>query len=482
MLWIIPYSAEPIVEFRNGIIIDGTGTKPVKGSVWVRGDSIVAVGKKGPVASIVKDLKGLVIAPGFIDSHSHADGNIEKFPDAESQVFQGITTAIIGQDGFLSGTFEKVVTNIQQAHPSINFAAFTGHNSIRTKVMGQDQNRPPSKKELDSMKALVKEDMKAGALGLSTGLEYLPGFYSHVDEIIACAKVAKKFGGSYVSHIRSEDRQIMESIDELIKISKEAKLPARISHIKLGLPSVWGQNKEVKAKMDRARSAGLQVSCDIYPYPYWQSTITVITNRKDWEKVEVWRDAIAETGGPQNILLSDYSAKPEWKGKTILQISELEKQKPEDIVHGIVQSKLGAEVIVTSMKEKDIEAFMRLPYASICSDGGIKGSHPRGAGSFPRVLARYVREKKLLSLQEAIRKMTSLPASYHSFRDRGRIAPNFKADLVVFDPKKIQDRATPVNPTALSEGISMVMVNGALVIDGGKMTVNRPGRILRHTQ
>lgn len=418
----------PIIELRNAVIIDGTGKKGVMGSVWFQGDSILAVGKRGPRAMVVKDLHGLTLTPGFIDSHSHADGKISADPSARSQVTQGITTAIVGQDGGLNGTFTEAMAAIKKAGPAINYAAFSGHNSIREKVMGENQNRPPSDEEQEKMKALVEEDMKAGALGLSTGLEYLPGFYSKTEEVIELAKVASKYGGSYISHMRSEDRTMMESIDELIRIAREAKLPAEISHIKLGLPMVWGRTKEVETKIRTANGQGLKIGADIYPYTYWQSTITVITNRKDWERLDTWKEAIAETGGAQNIRLSDYAPKPGWNGKTIDVIAKSINQTPEKVVQDIVLSKKPASVIVTAMTEKDIEAFMKMTWTAICSDGGIMGSHPRSAGTFPRVLGYYVRERKVLPIEEAIRRMTSLPASRFRFADRGVIAVGKKAD------------------------------------------------------
>ncbi len=470
--------APPIIELRNAIIVDGSGSKGVRGSVWFKGDTIVAVGKRGPRATVVKDLHGLTLAPGFIDSHSHADGKIAADPSAKSQVTQGITTAIVGQDGGLSGTFVEAMEAIRKVAPAINYAAFTGHNSIREKVMGENQNRVPTTEELEKMKALVEADMKAGALGLSTGLEYLPGFYSKTEEVIELAKVASRYGGSYISHMRSEDRTMMESIDELIRIAREAKMPAEISHIKLGLPMVWGRTKEVEDKIRTANASGLKISADIYPYTYWQSTITVITNRKDWDRLDTWKEAIEETGGAQNIRLSDYAPKPEWNGKTIDVIAKSLGQSPEKVVQDIVLSKKPASVIVTAMTEKDIETFLKMPWTAICSDGGIMGSHPRSAGTFPRVLGYYVRERKVLPLEEAIRRMTSMPAARFRLPDRGLIAVGKKADLVVFNPKTIRDFATPANPGALSVGISIVVVNGSFVMDDGAMKPHRPGRIL----
>ena len=480
------------IIFTNATIIDGTGKPAFVGAVKVQGDKIVAVTEMYDAAPEEKviDANGLVLAPGFIDSHSHADGGIKAEPAASSPVFQGITTAVVGQDGFLPASYQDSMSAILQVKPSINFAAFTGHNAIRGKILGQDYKRPATEAEIAKMKTLVETDMKAGALGLSTGLEYNPGFYSKTEEVIELAKIASKYQGSYISHMRSEDREMMQAVDELIRIAQEAKLPAQVSHIKLGLPSVWGKTDEVIGKFTRANQSGLNISADIYPYTYWQSTITVITNSRDWDKVETWRDAIADTGGADKILLTSYSD-PEhakdWSGKTIAQIADETGRKPEEIVYEIVKktqlngNKGGASVIVTAMDENDIQKFMKWGGTSICSDGGIGGSHPRGAGTFPRVIHHFSQELKTMPLEESVRRMTSLPAKHFGFKNRGVIGIGMKADIVVFDPRTIRDLATPEKPTTLSTGVKYLMVNGQLVIAKGKQTSARPGQILTRT-
>lgn len=481
------FSHQPeAILFENATIVDGSGKPSYKGSVLVEGDTIEKIGKMPDYLVGVErvDVSGLVLAPGFIDSHSHADGGIKAEPEAKSQIFQGITTAVVGQDGFLPGSFQDSMTSISQVHPAINFAAFSGHNAIRGSVMGEDYKRASTPAEVLKMKALVEADMKSGALGLSTGLEYNPGFYSKTEEVIELAKTASAYHGSYISHMRSEDREIMPAVDELIRIAREAKLPAQVSHIKLCLPSIWGQANLVIEKLMKAKAEGLKISADIYPYTYWQSTITVITNSREWDKLETWKTAISETGGSDKILLSGYSADPTWQGKTIAQLAAEQGLKPEEIVLEIVKktqlgpTKGSASVIVTAMSEKDIAKLISWPGTSICSDGGIGGSHPRGAGSFPRVLRQYSLDNGVLKLEDAVRRMTSLPAAQFGFKDRGLVKVGMKADLVIFDPKTITDTASPSAPTSLSKGVRFLVVGGKLVISDGMVTKNRPGTIL----
>ncbi|MFZ4508946.1 MAG: N-acyl-D-amino-acid deacylase family protein, partial [Fimbriimonas sp.] len=452
----------------NALIVDGLGGKPYRGQIILEGDKIAQVGRQVPIpkGSERIDAQGMAVAPGFIDPHSHADGGINKDPLAVSQVTQGITTAVVGQDGFLGAPFREYMSTILAARPAINFAAMTGHNSARLRTMGDNPLRVATEAEVEKMKAIVEADMLDGALGLSTGLEYNPGFYSKTEEVIELAKVAAQHRGIYTTHVRSEDRAVFEAFEEVIRIGREAKIPVQIDHIKLGLPMVWGQSRRVLRMFDQARRSGVDLSANIYPYTFWQSTITVITNDRAWDKVETWRKAIAETGGADKILLSRYTPNPAWAGQTIAQIATAEKRPAEEIVLEIVAktqapgSKESESVIVTAMDTDDIRTFLRWKWMSICSDGSIGGSHPRGAGSFPRVLGRFSRESKVLSLAETIRRMTSLPSSRFGFQDRGVLRAGYRADLVIFHPAKVIDQATPASPTTLSVGITDVFVNG----------------------
>ncbi len=479
---------------RNVTIVDGSGAERRKGDVLVREGRIERVGgsfilRCGYAASCYRciDGTGLVLAPGFIDSHSHADFGVEKDPSLESQVRQGITTAVVGQDGIWNEPFTDSMSRILAKKPAINFAAFTGHGGIREKVLGDDFQRWSYPEEVAQMKSLVEADMKAGALGLSTGLEYNPGFFGNTQEVIDLAKVAAKYKGIYISHVRNEDTTALQSFGELIRIAKEAKLPAQISHIKLALPSVWGQSKQAIKMFEDARKSGLDITADVYPYTFWQSTITVLTASREWDRIGVWRQAVKDLGGADKIRLGTCTYKKEWEGKTVQQIADMTSMEPAEIIQEIVLNTYGpgkkgqASVNVTAMCEPDIVNFMKWSHTTICSDGVIGGSHPRVCGTFPRVLGYYVREAKALSLADAIRKMTSLPAKRFGFKDRGLIKEGMRADLVLFDPQIVRDTATPKNPGSFAKGIKYVIVNGKLVLDNGKMTKERPGQILTRT-
>lgn len=491
----IGHFIQPGILFLNVNVLDGNGGPSYKASVVVFGDKIAGVNRlpdepyplgldfPGPVI----DGTGLVLAPGFIDSHSHADFAVDKDPVLESQIRQGITTAVVGQDGIWNEPYADAMTRIQQKHPTINFAAFSGHGGIRGKVMGEDWERWSGKEEREQMKALVEADMKAGALGLSSGLEYNPAFFGNTEEVIDLAKVASKYKGIYISHVRNEDATALQSFGELIRIAKEAKIPAQISHIKLALPSVWGQSKQAIKMFDEARKSGLDITADIYPYTFWQSTITVLTSSREWDRIGVWRQAVKDLGGADKIRLGTCTYKREWEGKTIQELAEKSSREPAEIIQEIVLNTYGpgksgqASVNVTAMGEPDIVRFMKWPHTSICSDGVIGGSHPRVAGTFPRVLGYYVREANVLSLPEAIRKMTSLPAKRFGFKDRGVIKPGMKADVVLFDPNTVVDSSTPKNPASFAKGIKFVIVNGKIVLNNGKVTNERPGQIITRT-
>ncbi|MCW5942653.1 MAG: D-aminoacylase [Fimbriimonadaceae bacterium] len=455
------------ILIQGGTIVDGSGKPGFVGDLRIEGERIAAVGRLKPRPSEpVMDARGLVVAPGFLDAHSHADGGAIEHPDATSQVRQGITTAIVGQDGGWSGPVAEHLARLRAASPALRFAAFTGHGGLRSRVMGEDYKRKATLAEIAKMKALLEADMRAGSLGLSSGLEYDPGYYGDTDELVALAKVAAKYGGRYISHVRDEGNRALESFRELIEIARRAKLPAQISHIKLATFPVWGKAHEVLAMIERARRDGLDITADVYPYLYWQSTITALSTSREWEAPETWRRALAEVGGPDNVLLSSYTHEPGWVGKTVGAIARETGREPVELVREIVRKTRGPggsgteSVVVTAMREDDLEAFLRHPMVMFCSDGSIGGSHPRGAGSFPRILGRYVRERRVLSLEEAIRKMTSFPARRFGLRDRGLLKAGLLADVVLFDPAVVGDRATPGDPRALSVGIARVFVGG----------------------
>jgi len=471
-------------------VYDGSGGPGRIADVRVQGDAIVAVGRLRRLPSDqVIEAKGLAVSPGFIDAHTHADEGIKKYPDAESQVRQGITTCVVGQDGIWSGPVRPYLLGIESIHPAINFAAFSGEGGIRDAVMGKDFQRPARPEEIRTMCALVEQDMQEGAIGLSTGLEYNPGWYSTTEELIAMGKVAARYHGIYISHVRDETNGEMKAFEELVRMGKESGMPAQISHIKLAVASMWGKFDKVKnlftdvnRGLANSRKPDWKLTADIYPYTYWSSTISVLTNSRDWGNKKVWEDGLRDVGGPQNVVLTRYSPDPTWVGKSLAEISKMTRKDSADLImEAIDKTKDGKGqegIVCHAMREEDLKKFLAMPEIMFCTDGEIKGGHPRGAGSFPRILGKYVREEHVISLAEAIRKGTSLPAWRFGLDDRGSIAEGKKADILVFDPKTVIDKATPEDPTALSVGMVDVLVNGTPVLEDAKMTGKRGGRAL----
>ena len=468
---------------QGGFVVDGSGKPGRKADIRIDGDRIVQIGNLKPVPNerIVK-ANGLVVAPGFIDAHSHTDGPMEKEPLLESQVRQGITTAIVGQDGGselpIRNFFDKVAKN----KPAINFATFAGHGTIRRQVMGDDYKRNAKDTEVQQMCALLEQAMREGALGLSSGLEYENGLNATTFEVIELAKVAAQHKGIYISHTRSDGGgSNMQSLEELKAISKEARIPAQNSHIKLAVPEVWKHAPAVRKWIAEARKQGLDITADVYPYLYWQSTITVLMPEHSWTSVAAWEKLLLEIGGPDKIMLARYTPNQAWVGKNIAEISQLSGKKPADVVVEIIQkthfpgSKESESIICFAMIDEDLIEFLKDPNTMFCSDGSHGGSHPRGAGTFPRIFGRYVRELKALKLEEAARKATSLPAKRFGLKDRGALKVGMKADVVVFDPARIIDKATTSNSRAFSEGVIHVLVNGIPVLESEKMTGARPG-------
>jgi N-acyl-D-amino-acid deacylase len=337
------------------------------------------------------------------------------------------------------------------------------------------------------MRQFLREDLQAGALGLSTGLEYDPGIYSTTEEVIALAKVAAGQGGRYISHVRSEDRWLVEAIDEIIEIGRAADIPVQVSHIKLAMVSLWGRAQEFLAKMDAARSEGIEITADIYPYEYWQSGMMVLLPQRDiTDRAEV-EFALTEIAPPDGFWFTQFDPQPQYVGKTLTEVAGILGTDPASAFMTLIAESEAlrkatderADMIIgTSMHEEDIKMMMVWPHSNICTDGSLNDLHPRGTGSFPRVLGRYVREQGLMSLEQAIHKMTGLSAQHMGFKNRGVIKPGTAADLVLFDPDTIIDNATPQNPSAPNTGIDTVWVNGRIVFQNGQETGRRPGRFI----
>ena len=476
----------------NAIVIDGTGAPGRRVSVRVVGDRVGAIGNIQPQpADSVIDAGGLVLAPGFIDTHTHADGGLDDRPDALAVVSQGITTVIGGQDGGSPLPLSAYYAALEKQPAAVNVGMYVGHGSVRDSVMGADFKRAATPAEVARMSAIVENEMKAGAIGLSTGLEYDPGIYSDRAEVIELAKISARHGGRYISHIRSEDFAFWQAIDEIITIGREAKLPVQISHAKLAMRSLWGRADSLVRLLDAARASGVTITADIYPYLYWHSTLTVLFPKRDFENRAAAEFALTETSTPAGLLLGRYEPNPAYAGKTVAEISRLRGTDSITTLIDLIREseamrkttgRSTQSVIGTSMVEPDVERIMRWPHTNLSTDGALAGPHPRGYGAFPRFLGVYVRERKVMALEEAVRRMTSLAAAHMGIRDRGRIAPGMFADLVLFDPATVADRATPQQPHLTSVGIARVWVNGQEVFANGTTTGARPGRTIRRGQ
>jgi N-acyl-D-amino-acid deacylase len=473
----------------NAIVIDGTGAPGRRVSVRVVGDRVAAIGNIQPQpADSVIDAGGLVLAPGFIDTHTHADGGLDDRPDALAVVSQGITTVIGGQDGGSPHPLSAYYGALEKQPAAVNVGMYVGHGSVRDSVMGADFKRAATPAEVARMSAIVENEMKAGAIGLSTGLEYDPGIYSDRAEVIELAKVSARHGGRYISHIRSEDFAFWQAIDEIITIGREAKLPVQVSHAKLAMRSLWGRADSLVRLLDAARASGVNITADIYPYLYWHSTLTVLFPKRDFDNRAAAEFALTETSTPAGLLLGRYEPNPAYAGKTVAEISRLRGTDSITTLIDLIREseamrtttgRSTQSVIGTSMVEPDVERIMRWPHTNLSTDGALAGPHPRGYGAFPRFLGVYVRERKVLPLEEAVRRMTSLAAEHMGIRDRGRIGPGMFADLVLFDPATVIDRATPQQPHLTSVGITRVWVNGQQVFANGTTTGARPGRTIR---
>jgi N-acyl-D-amino-acid deacylase len=474
-------SAGPIL-IRNAVVVDGTGAPARHADVRVGGDRIVEVGaltvRQG---ERVVDAGGLTLAPGFIDTHSHHDRGIGEQPDALAAVSQGITTIVVGQDGGSALPLADSFARIESEPPAVNVASYVGHGSVRRAVLGDDYKRPARADEIASMREIVEREMQAGALGLSTGLEYDPGIYSEPSEVVALARVVASFGGRYISHIRSEDRELWKAIDEVITIGREAGIPVQVSHVKLAMKSLWGQADRLVGVLDRARRSGVNVTADVYPYTYWQSGMTVLFPARDFTDRAAAEFALAELVTPENLLVVGFRPDPSLNGLTLAQIAARRGTDPASTMMALIRESddSGPGIVATSMAEEDVARLIAWPFANICSDGALDGAHPRGFGAFTRALGVFVRDRHTITLEEAVRKMTSLAAANVGLMGRGAIAPGQAADLVLFDPAAVADRATTDDPHAVSSGIRSVWVNGELVFDQGRTTGARPGRVIR---
>jgi dihydroorotase/N-acyl-D-amino-acid deacylase len=527
------------IVIRNGRIIDGTGSPWYSGDIGIRGGKIAAIGNLAKADSKrTVDARGMVVAPGFIDMLGQSDLTILVNPHLPSKIFQGITTEITGEGGSAAPlsdaliksdrlgyehfkitpdwkTFSQYFARLEKQGIGINFGSYVGATQVRRMVIGDD-DRAPTPAELEQMRSLVREAMKDGAVGVSTSLQYAPAPYASTEELIALASESARFGGIYATHMRSEGSAIIPALDEAIRIGREAAIPVEIWHLKAAGKPNWGRMPEIVAHIEKARQSGVDISANTYAYPAWFNSFSAFIPpwahdggdakmlerlkdpamrsriRKEMETATTaWDNEWQEVPGPEAIVVSVVH-NPKLlplQGKTIAEIAKMWGKDPIDTIFDLlIQDDAYTYVAVFGMSEPDVALALMQPWVSVDNDSqgtapdGLLGKehpHPRAYGTFPRILRKYVREEKKLRLEEAIRKFTALPAQRMRLTDRGVLKAGMWADIVVFDPETVRDRATFENPNQLSEGMQYVLVNGVTVIEAGKATDALPGKILR---
>jgi N-acyl-D-amino-acid deacylase len=478
------YSESTDLLIKNVTIIDGSGSDRYLADVRIKKERIEEIGQlERKNNEVIFQGNGLILSPGFIDTHSHADGDILSHPDALAAISQGITTVIVGQDGFSPYPLKDFIKDIEELGVTINIGSYVGHNTIRYEILKENFQRMASENEVVLMAEMLKSELSSGAIGLSTGLEYDPGIHSNRSEVITLAQVTADAGGRYISHIRSEDRWFEDAIDEIIEIGRRTKMPVQISHLKMAQKSLWYQAPRILEKLDQAVKEGINITADLYPYEYWQSNMMVLLPERDPTDRNAVALALDQIAPPEGIWLTRFDPEPDYVGKTIVEIAKELKMDPITAFMQLAQeSKLmgeGSDMIIgTSMVEEDIRTLLLWEHTNVCSDGGLVDLHPRGMGSFTKILGKYVREEGIINLETAIRKMTGLAADHMGFNDRGYIRIGQMADLVLFNPDTVIDNATPESPDAVSDGIFSVWVGGEQVFIEGKATKARPGKFI----
>ncbi|HYW44519.1 MAG TPA: D-aminoacylase [Bryobacteraceae bacterium] len=528
------------VVIRNGHIIDGTGSPWYAADIGIRGGKIAAIGRlTGAPARRTIDAGGMVVAPGFIDMLGQSELTILVNPHLPSKIYQGITTEVTGEGSSIAPlndavikadhvtyehygiqpswrTFREYFARLRKQGMGINLATYVGATQVRRVVLGDD-NRAPTAQELERMKGLVREAMHDGAIGLSTSLQYAPAPYAKTEELIALAAEAAKLGGTYASHIRNEGDAIMPALEEAFRIGREAAIPVEIWHLKTAGKANWGRMPEVVALIERARQSGVDVAADTYAYPASFNSFSALIppwahdggDRKLIERLKdpamrarirkeletpssEWNNEWLQVTGPESFIIGAVQ-NPELlplQGKTLAEVAKLRNKDPIDAALDLlIEDEAFTNVAMFTMSEPDVTLAIQQPWVSICNDSqgaspdGLLGKehpHPRAYGTFPRILRKYVREEKKLTLEDAIRKFTSLPAERMRFDDRGVLKAGMWADVVIFDPETVRDVATFDRPNQLSEGMRFVLVNGVPVVEEGKMTDALPGKVVGH--
>ena len=493
---------------RGGKVVDGSGNPWYHADIAIKNDRIAEIGQlSNHEAKRVIDAHGLVVAPGFIDPHTHALRGIFEVPNAESALLQGVTTLTEGNDGSSPYPIDRHYADIDNLRISPNWAVFVGQGTIRQRVIGFGL-RKATPDEMERMKQMVRDAMEQGALGISTGLFYVPGSFTSTEEVIELSKVAAEYNGIYISHIREEAAQLIDSVQETIRIGEEANIPVQITHHKVIGVENWGASIESLRLVDEARKRGVDVTIDQYPYtasqtsinaliPQWaqaggrEEMLSRINSAETYSTIknEVVAKILYDRGGgdPKNVFISRNSWDPDMAGKNLAELAidaglEPTPENAADVVFDIIRGG-GATAVYHAIGPEDVDRIMQHPATAIGSDGpvGVFGEgapHPRQYGTFARVLGLYVRERKILSLEEAIRKMSSQSARRLGIHDRGLITKGYFADIAIFDPDEIIDKATFENPHQYAIGTKFVLVNGTVVVENGQHTGARPGRIL----
>ncbi len=505
------FSQEPYdFLIQNGKILDGSGNSWFYGDIAVHQGKIVSIQRTihAPAKKII-DARGLIVAPGFIDVHTHLEGDELKDPEAKNFIYDGVTTCITGNCGSSHTNIGRYLYWVDSLKLSINIASLVGHNDVRKAVMGR-ANRPATADEIRSMQAIVDQGMKDGAVGLSTGLIYIPGTYSSTAEIISLATMAAKYKGVYASHMRDEGDSVVQAIEEALTIGREANLPVQISHFKCSGQHNWGRSKETVAMIETARKNGIEVTIDQYPYTASSTSIStllpdeVLADGQDSIKARLQRPgirkqvihSILERLKKRKLrhlsyaVVAYFGPDTSYNGKSIEEINQMKgrrhraKEEAETVIDIMMLG--GASAVFHGMGEEDVRRIMKYPYNMFASDASIRRlgaavPHPRGYGTNARVLGKYVREEKIISLEDAVRRMTSLPAQKFLLKDRGLLREGMAADIVVFDEALVKDISTFEKPHAYSQGFHFILVNGVLTVDRQQHTGARAGKALRNS-
>jgi N-acyl-D-amino-acid deacylase len=489
LLSLLPAQTPPFdILITNSRVIDGAGTPWFKADIGIRGDAIAAIGLlRDHPARIKVDARGLTVTPGFIDVHSHADRDIFNEPTAKADLYQGVTTLIGGPDGSSPLPLKPALEKLSQLKMSVNMGLCVGHGSVRRMVLSMD-NRAPTSQELERMKQLTRQAMLDGAIGLSTGLFYTPANFAKTEEVIELAKIAGQYGGFHVSHVRDEGLGIIDSVRETIRIGEEGGIPTQITHAKIGGKINAGKSADMIRLMNEARARGVDATIDQYPYTASHTGLGAAL-------IPQW----AFGGGPA--ATKERMAAPEQRARIKTEIvrtncgfdRSLQFKSLADILRSRgkeptmdnaaelaieIQLKGGCSAVFHWINEQDIERILQYPWTMVASDGSLTMNHPRSYGAYARVLGRYVRERKVITLEDAVRKMSGLPAQRARIYDRGLIRPGMKADLVILDPDKVEDKSTYEKPSELAVGVRDVVVNGKFVLRDGQVTEERSGRVL----